>query len=187
MKFDFLKRYYCSWYSSWYSNGLNLMKTCKILINLELATPLATLVLNISVISVVEPGQDSWCPRGIFVFLSCPLSSCSRSGTKSTSLSLFLFRSLSLSFSFVDQFSFCRVGASSQTCRVSFLWPVKESAKPSQAEPGQAKTAPLESLCYRESSEAERTDVRRRNFLPSRCSSLPLASLSPADVACPAL
>lgn len=34
-------------------------------------------------------------------------------------------------------------------------------------------------LCCRESSEAERTDVRRRNFLPSRCSSLPLASLSP--------
>ena len=95
MKFDFLKRYYCSWYS----NGLNPMETCKMLINLELVTPSCVGVKYFGDIEdIVEPGQDSWCPRGIFVFLSCPLS-CSRSGTKSTSLSLSfsLSRSLFLS------------------------------------------------------------------------------------------
>lgn len=77
--------------------------------------------------------------------------------------------SLSLSRS---RFSFSNVGASSRPCRVSFPWPVKEL-------PASQPASSSRVLCCRESSEAERTDVRRRNFLPSRCSSLPLASLSP--------
>ena len=84
-------------------------------------------------------------------------------------------QSLSLSLS-RSRFSFSSVGASSRPCRVSFPWPVKELQA---SQPASQPASSSRVLCCRESSEAERTDVRRRNFLPSRCSSLPLASLSP--------
>lgn len=109
-------------------------------------------------------GQDSWRCRE-FGFLSSPHSSCSWSGTRPVS------PSLSPSLSPLDSLS--PLLALPPWLAVSLflgLW--------------RRLAAPLES-CVAESSEAERTDVRRRNFLPSLCSSLPLASLSPCLAAWP--